>query len=259
MKNLLILTCLLFHSFVGNYGAEDESSAGGLFRKIFTPQKRSATATTNSPLASLTTEQLQGGLKQALEQGFKTAVNKLGQTNGFLKNPDVRIPFPAQLKTIERGLRKLGQDQLVDDFEVTLNRAAEKAVPAATGVLLAILNNFTIQDASALLASKSQTAVTEYFQEHASLDLSAKFLPIVQEATSSTGVTSAYKQLLDAAPLRRFSFLSDNKNLDIDQYVTTKALEGLFLRIGEEEKRIRENPQARTTELLQKVFGVLKK
>jgi hypothetical protein len=258
LKTGLILACFLFNSFAADANTQPaEDSPGGFLRKIFRTEKSSATAT-NSELASLSTEQLQGGIKQALEQGFRSAVAMLGQTNGFLKNLNVRIPFPPQLKTIEQGLRKIGQEKLVDDFEVTLNRAAEKAVPAATSALVETLNDLSIQDATKLLTSKSQTAVTEYFKEHATKELFAQFLPIVQEATSAAGATSAYKQVMDSAPLARFSFLS-KKNLDLDRYVTTKALDGLFLMIGEEEKRIRENPQARTTELLQKVFGILKK
>lgn len=261
MKSLLILSCLTLNLLAADSSPKESSESGAdLLRKIFTPQKTAPTRTaTNSALASLTSEQLQGGLKQALQQGFDTAVAHLGRTNGFLTNLNVRIPFPPQLKTIEKGLRNLGQDQLADDFELALNRAAEKAVPAATSALSDTLRNLSITDATALLTSKSETAVTEYFREHSSKELTAKFLPIVREATSATGVTAAYKQVLDAAPLRRFSFLSNNKNLDIDQYVTAKTLDGLFVMIGEEEKRIRENPQARTTELLQKVFGILRK
>jgi hypothetical protein len=205
-------------------------------------------------LSDLSAGQLSGGVKEAVERGLLLAVNNLGRTNGFLTNLAVRIPVPEQLKPVEKTLRALRQDALVDEFELALNRAAEKAVPAGAEVLMGTLKEMTVQDAATLLTSKSPTAITEYFRGATTNQLAAKFLPIVQEATAQTGVTSAYKQLLSKASFGNFSLLN-RPSLDVDQYITHRSLDGLFVMIGEEEKRIRENPAARTTELLQKVFG----
>jgi hypothetical protein len=206
-------------------------------------------------LQNFGTNQLNAALKEALEAGFKSAIARLGQTNGFLTNLQVRISLPEQLAPLERALRKLHEDALVDQFEAAMNHAAEKAVPAAADVLLQSIRQISVSDATALLASKSATAVTDYFRSNAATNLYQRFLPIVQQATESAGVTAAYKKLLDRVPLGAGLF--SRSTLDLDHYVTTKALNGLFQVAGDEERRIRENPQARTTELLQKVFGAI--
>jgi len=138
-----------------------------------------------------------------------------------------------------------------------MNHAAEKAVPAATGVFIQAVSQMTIADARNLLASESQTAATDYFRKTTTNQLASQFLPIVKEATAKSGVTAAYKNLLAKIPFGS-AFIS-NTSFDLDEYVTSKALDGLFVLVADEEKRIRENPQARTTELLQKVFGAISK
>lgn len=247
-----------FRPVLAQDGAEPKKP--GFFESLFGRSKSDSDSQDNKSgsLAGLSADQLSGGLKQAMEKGLLSAVKSLGQTNGFLTNLNVRIKVPEQLKTVETTLRKLHQDQLVDDFETSMNRAAEKAVPAGSEVLLNSLKQMSVEDAANLLTSKSPTAITEYFRRTSTNELTARFLPIVQEATSQAGVTSAYKELLGKASFGGFSLLS-RPSLDVDNYVTSKSLDGLFTMIGEEEKRIRENPQARTTELLQKVFGAIKK
>ena len=236
--------------------AAESGKKSGFFDSIF--KRKSSQTGTSGELAGLTTGQLTSGVKETVEKGLLAAVNALGRTNGFLTNAAVRIAFPEQLKKVESALRTLKQDALVDEFEMTMNRAAEKAVPAGTEVLVNSLKQMSVQDAAQLIQSKSSTAITDYFKRTSTNELAQKFLPIVQEATSQTGVTSAYKQLLSKASFGGFSLLS-RPSLDVDQYVTHKSLDGLFVMIGEEEKRIRENPAARTTELLQKVFGAVAK
>ncbi len=243
--------------------SQDQTDGGkkksGFFDSLFGRKK---SGSNSGDLASLSTDQLNGGLKEALEKGLRSAVNSLGRTNGFLTNMAVRIRMPEQLHTVETTLRKLHQDALVDEFETTMNRAAEKAVPAGTEVLLNSLKQMSVEDAAGLLTSKSQTAITDYFRRTSTNELATKFLPIVQDATSQTGVTSTYKNLMSKvnSTLGGFSsFLPKTSSFDVDEYVTNKSLDGLFTMIGDEEKRIRENPAARTTELLQKVFGAIKK
>lgn len=209
---------------------------------------------TNRPaaLSDLSSDQVAGGLKEALARGLNHAVIKLGTTNGFLANPSVRIPIPERLQTVEKFMRRVGQDKLADEFVATMNRAAEKAVPAATSVFADSLSQMTVDDAHGILRGPSDAA-TQYFRRTAGPQLVEKFKPIVAEATAQTGVTAAYKQLLDRAGFA--SALFRQESLDLDGYVTTKAADGLFLTVAEEEKRIRENPAARTTEVLRSVFG----
>jgi hypothetical protein len=197
-----------------------------------------------------------GGLRQALSKGVEHAVSLLGATNGYLKDLTVKIPVPAELQRVEKGLREIGQDQLADDFIAAMNRAAEQAAPQAAGVLGDSIKQMTLADAESILKGPKDAA-TAYFRRTSETNLYTRFFPIVQQATAKVGVTAAYKNMLGKASFLT-AFLGDN-NLDLDGYVTHKALDGLFVKIADEEKRIRENPVARTTDLLQKVFGAVPK
>ncbi len=219
---------------------------------------------TNSPAAAgigsvLTQDQMVGGLKEALAKGVGTAVSSLGKEDGFLKDAGVKIPMPESLQTVEKTLRTLGQDKLVDDFVTTMNRAAEQAVPEAAAVLGDSVKQMTISDAKSILTA-TNNAATQYFRRTSETNLYSRFLPIVKAATEKAGVTGAYKQMTDkvSGGLGGFgSGLLGMQAPDLDGYVTRKALDGLFLKIAEQEKQIRENPVARTTDLLQKVFGAV--
>lgn len=223
--------------------------------------------------AALPQDQVVQGLEEALGKGLQQAIARLGHDNGFLTNLQVRIPMPEKLQPVESLLHKLGEDKLVDDFVSTINHAAEQAVPEAAGVFADSLKQMTIQDAKSILTGPDDAA-TQYFKRTTQTNLYAKFYPIVQKATDKVGVTEAYKKLVDKANLLNTgnlgqqlgrlgnllgSSLFDKDSLDVDAYVTNKAMDGLYKTVGEEEKRIRQNPLARTSELLQKVFGVLKR
>ena len=212
--------------------------------------------------AALSQDQLISGLKEALTKGVQHAVTNLGRTDGFLKDSKVRIPMPESLGKVEKGLRAVGQSELADNFVNTMNRAAEQAVPEAAGVLGESVKQMTVADAKTILAG-TNTAATDYFRRTASTNLHARFLPIVKKATEQVGVTSAYKQMTEKANvggLGAFSgFLGKKEALDIDSYVTSKAMDGLFVKIADQEKLIRANPAARTSDLLQKVFGSVSK
>ena len=205
----------------------------------------------------LTQDQIVAGLKQALDKGTEHAANTLGREGGFLQNVQVRIPLPEKLRAVERTLRTLGQDQLVNEFETAMNRAAEKAVPEAVEVLANSIRQMTIADAAQILRGHN-TAATDYFRRTSETNLQERFLPIVQQATAAVGVTAAYKRMMD-----RVSFgglgeaILGREAVDLDSYITDRALDALFLKIAEQEKLIRENPAARTTELLRKVFGAI--
>jgi len=213
--------------------------------------------------ASLSQDQVVKGLKEALGKGVQQAVSRLGHDGGFLTNLNVKIPMPEKLRPVEKTLRTLKQDKLADQFVATMNHAAEQAVPEAAGVFGDAIKGMSIEDAKAILVG-TNNAATQYFRTHTETNLYAKFLPIVKQATDQTGVTSAYKQLMEkaggASTFGSFSrSLLGTETVDVDQYVTTKTLDGLFKVVADEEKLIRENPAARTTALLQQVFGAVKK
>ena len=212
-------------------------------------------ATTNRPgnaSAPLTGDEMAGGLKEALANGVQHAVRELGKPDGFLENLDVKIPMPKSLQTVERTLRAVKQEKLADEFVATLNRAAEQAVPEAAAVFADSIRQMTVTDAKNILTGPNDSA-TQYFRKTSEEKLREKFRPIVAKATTAVGVTAAYKNLLQQAGPA--AALLGSEAGDLDGYVTQKALDGLFKMIAGEEQRIRENPVARTTDLLKKVFG----
>ena len=218
-------------------------------------------------LATLSQDQMVQGLKDALAKGLQQAIASLGHDGGFLTNLNVKIPMPEKLQTAEKALRAMKQEKLVDDFVITMNHAAEQAVPEAGSVFADALKQMTIEDAKAILSGPNDAA-TQYFQKTTQTNLYARFYPIVQKATQQTGVTAAYKNLMEKANVAQGlgSFgsalggsLLGKDSLDIDAYVTNKAMDGLFKMVAQEEQQIRQNPVARTTDMLQKVFGAVKK
>ena len=200
--------------------------------------------------AGLDSATVAAGLREALEQGSTRAVEELGRDGGFWSHPAWRIPIPDDLQKVEAGLRRLGQGKLADDFARSLNRAAEQATPAARGIFVDATRRMTVTDAIAILRGP-QDAATRYFRRHTEESLSASFGPIVARSTQSVGVTSSYKRFVQRAAALG---LVDTQRFDIDAYVTRKALDRLFSLVADEERRIREEPAARTTELLRKVF-----
>jgi hypothetical protein len=236
--------------------AGSAASAADLLDQLGLGKKKSADQTDSPALAGLSHEEVAGGLKEALSKGVQHAIASLGAEDGFLKDLKVKIPMPDTLKKVDRTLRTLRQDKLADEFITTMNRAAEKAVPEAAAVLGDSIKQMTLADAKAILTGATNAA-TQYFRRTSETNLYERFHPIVMKATEQTGVTSAYKQMMDKASFA--SSLLGAEAGDIDAYVTHKALDGLFVKIAAEEQRIRENPAARTTDLLQKVFGALQK
>lgn len=248
---LLVLLTAFTVSFV--------QAHAGLFDQL-----KTAITTNSSPVAmatGLSEDQIASGLKQALGKGVSNAISSLGHSGGFLTNLTVKIPLPAKLQSVESALRLAGQSKMADDFVASMNHAAEQAVPVAAGVFGDAIQQMSITDAKAILTGTNDAA-TQYFKRTTQTNLYAKFLPVVQKATDSVGVTAQYKAMMgkfDAAnslggmfgskPVVKFSAA------DIDGYVTQRALDGLFTMVAAEEKNIRANPVARTTDLLQKVFA----
>jgi len=205
---------------------------------------------------TVTDTEITGGLKEALTKGVKFAVDSLGKEDGFFKNTRVKIPLPKNLQKVEKGLRAAGQGQAVDDFILAMNRAAEKAVPVAFDVFVNSIKQMTFDDARKILFSGQDDAATQFFRRTSEETLREKFRPIVEKFTEETGVTNKYKTMIGKYGFAA-RFLGKDAT-DLDGYVTQKALDGLFLLVADEEKKIRKDPIGRTTDLLKKVFGILK-
>lgn len=203
--------------------------------------------------AGLTDSKIIAGLKQALQLSTGKAVALIGRPDGFLKNEAIKIVLPPKLQTIGKGMRMLGMGARVDELEVGINRAAEQATPQAKQIFIAALKKMSFDDARKILTG-DDTAATEYFKRTSSADLTAAFSPIVKQSMQRVGVVQQYDRLLASAP--GGSVLAEQ--FDLDQYVVGKTLDGLFLMLGEEEKKIRKDPAAQTTALLKEVFGRLR-
>lgn len=206
-----------------------------------------------SPLDQITSADALAAMRVSLERGARSAVGQLGRPNGFLGNERVRIPLPRQLQDVEGLLRRIGQGDRLDELVTGMNRAAEAAVPYAQGLMLGAVRQMTVQDAKKIL-SGGDTSVTRFFAEKTHAPLTAKFLPIVKTRMDKIGVASKYNEIAGQAADRG---LMDRDDAQIERYVTAKSLDGLFLAIGDEERRIRRDPVATGSELLGKVFGAL--
>ncbi|KGI78557.1 DUF4197 domain-containing protein [Oleiagrimonas soli] len=211
--------------------------------------------------ANLSNSEVVGGLKEALAKGTTRAINSLGRKDGFWGNPGVRIPLPGKLQQAAKLARQLGQGDKVDAFQLSMNRAAEKAVPQVADLFGDAIRQMTLQDARAILGGGDHAA-TDYFRRVAGPKLAERIRPIVARATDSVGVTQRYKSLMAGSTggtlgsaLSMLGKSGASKDMDLDTYVTDEALNGLFKTIGNEEQSIRQNPAARTTDLLKKVFG----
>lgn len=192
------------------------------------------------------------GLKEALDKGAEYAVGYLGRKDGFWGNTDVKISMPENLVTVEKTLRRLGQDKYVDDFLLTMNRAAESAVPLTLDIVKKSVKDMDVVEAKKILEGPDDAA-TRYLRRSGGDDMTRKISPIVEQATARAGVTSHYKKLFS-----RLGILGnyiDPDDYDIDRYVTQKTVDGIFHLIAEEEKKIRRDPVARTTDLLKQVFS----
>jgi Protein of unknown function (DUF4197) len=200
--------------------------------------------------AGLSNDKIIAGLKEALQVSTSKAVAVTGKPDGFLKNEAIKILLPPKLQTVGKGMRMLGMGERVDELEVGMNRAAEQATPEAKKIFIAAVKKMSFDDARKILTG-SNTAATEYFKRASSEDLTATFSPIVTRSMQRVGVVQQYNRVLASAPLG--TPLAGQ--FDLNKYVVAKTLDGLFLMLGEEEKKIRKDPAAQTTSLLREVFG----
>lgn len=240
------------------------ASATGQFNDLLNKAKQAAHVSSGSHAgANLPTSDIAAGLKEALAKSTTHAIDSLGRNNGFWNNPKVRIPLPGKLEQAAKLARKVGMGAKVDAFELSLNRAAEKAVPQVANIFGDAIRKMTLSDARGIL-SGSDHAATDYFRRVAGPALTARIEPIVAKATASVGVTEKYKQFTSGSGGGMGGMLgslgSHHANggggaLNLDDYVTSQAINGLFTIIAEQEKSIRDDPAARTTSLLKQVFG----
>ena len=205
-------------------------------------------------LSDLTNAEASQGLKTALEKGALAAVALLGKTDGFLGNDKVRIPLPGFLEDASKLLKTLGQGKRVDELLVSMNRAAETAVPMAKDLLVGAVKSMSVSDAKKIL-SGGDTSVTGFFAEKTREPLGIKFLPVVNKATEKVGLAAKYNRVAEKA---QGMGLVKKEDANIQQYVTRKSLDGLYFMIGEEEKKIRQDPIGTGSAVLKKVFGALK-
>ncbi|WP_052064130.1 DUF4197 domain-containing protein [Acidihalobacter prosperus] len=208
----------------------------------------------NPPVTALTHSEMSRGIKEALSKGVNVAIDRLGQRNGFLDDAAVRIPLPPSLEQVANLLRQFHQQALADEFVATMNHAAEQAVPQAAEVFAGAIRQMTLRDAQQILQGPDDAA-TEYFRRTSGAELFARLRPIIARATNKVGVTLAYKDMMARAGPMAQMFVG---NTNLDDYITQKALDGLFLKIASEEKAIRTQPVARTSALLRKVFATVR-
>lgn len=201
-----------------------------------------------------TTAESNDAIKQSLSSGLSYAVSNLGRADGFYGS-EFKIPLPNQLQNTANLARKLGLNRYVERFELSMNRAAEKAVPVAANVFSDAISKMSVSDAVGLLKG-GQNSVTDYFKRVSSAKLQKQFLPIVTQATQSVDVTRKYKDLLRSTNmLSLMSGDSSAKNLDVDSYITQKTVDALFVEVAKQERNIRANPMQAGTALMRRVFS----
>ncbi len=204
-----------------------------------------------SPKQSLDDNTIISGLKEALSIGTENAVKSVSQVDGYFGNEIIKILMPEKIQKVADVLGKVGYQEQVDGFMLSMNRAAERAAPEAASIFGSAIKEMTLDDARGILDG-GDTAATDYFKTKTSGTIYEAFKPIISSSMNEVGVTHAYKEMMDKYTSLPFM---KSESLDLDHYVTDKALNGLFYMVGQEEKKIRTNPAGRVTDLLKKVFG----
>lgn len=205
-------------------------------------------------LTKISNTEASNGLKEALIQGAGKAVGKLGAVDGFLGNPQVKIPLPDSLKKAEKTMRMFGMGKQADELVLKMNRAAEAAVPEAKALLVDSVKQMSVADAKAILTGGNDSA-TQYFKKTTSLPMAEKFLPIVKKATENVELAQQYNKFAQTG--MKYGLVK-KEQANIEEYVTQKTLDGVYLMMAAEEKAIRENPMGQASNLLKKVFGALR-
>jgi len=204
-------------------------------------------------LADISNRDAINGLKEALIRGSHSAVERLGVENGFFGNDRVKIPLPPSLRRMEAVMRSIGMDRHADELVLRMNRAAEAAVPEARSLLVDAAKRMSVQDAKGILTG-GEDAATQYFKRTTSEPLAKRFQPIVKKAMKKVKLAEKYNEI--AASGAKFGLVKE-EDAQLEDYVTRKALDGLFLTIAEEEKKIRRDPAGAASAILRKVFGAI--
>lgn len=233
-----------------NFNQAGVSALGALILATY----HQAHALSLGDLSGISNADASAGLKTALEKGAVAAVALLGKTDGFLGNPKVRIPLPGYLEDASKLLRNFGQGKRIDELVTSINRAAEAAVPMGKDLLVNAVRTMNVNDAKNILTG-GETSVTTFFAEKTRTPLGVKFLPVVTKATEKVGLANKYNEFAGRAA--GFGLVK-KEDANIQQYVTGKSLDGLYLIIGEEEKKIRQDPVGTGSAILKKVFGSMK-
>ncbi len=233
MRTRMVVSLIAVALFVSPASAQVEQLLKGLGGSGITDSKASA------------------GLKEALEVATQKAVSLTGRTNGYFGDAAIKILMPAKLQSMEQGLRAVGYGPQIDEFVLSMNRAAEQAAPAAKQIFGNAITSMSFDDAKKILTG-GNTAATDYFKAKTTNELTAAFKPVIDKSMGQVGVTKQYQALV--GKFETIPFVK-TQSFDLDNYVTGKALDGLFHVVGEQETMIRTNPAARTTTLLQEVFA----
>ncbi|MBZ5856509.1 DUF4197 domain-containing protein [Flavihumibacter profundi] len=244
MRKLYMTATVLF-LFSAAFSQSSESSTGSLLKKA-----NGLFGKTGSGSNSLSSDDIVAGLKEALVVGAKNSTGKLSAADGFFKDAAVKVLMPEEARKVEQKLRQLGMGKLVDDAILSMNRAAEDASKSATPIFINAVKKMTVQDGLSILQG-ADTAATGYLRKSTSPELMAAFHPVIDSSLQKTGATKYWKDVFDT--YNRFSIKPVNP--DLSAYVADKAMNGIFYYVAEEEKKIRTNPAARVSDILQKVFG----
>jgi uncharacterized protein DUF4197 len=244
-------TSVILLLITGIYSTSIFADWGDLLDDIIVTGKEVLSDNTD-PSSSLDYDTIVSGLKEALDVGTRQAIESVSKTDGYLANELIRITMPPELQQASDLMRQFGLSEQADQFEQSMNHAAEKAAPEATNIIVNAIKNMSIEDANDILQGPDDAA-TVYFKEKTSSQLTELFYPSIEDSLNQVGTTKYYNDLTHE--IAAIPFVGENVNLDLPDYVTEQALNGLFTIIAQEEKNIRENPAARTTELLKQVFG----
>lgn len=251
MKKVILFGCVLFSLTTSAQSLKDKLKHKADSLEKIAKDKANAIITGTTAAPALTNEEVIKGLKEALTVGTNNSSGLASKADGFYKNPRIFIPWPEEAKDMKVKLTKMGMTKKINDFETSLNRAAEEAALKAAPVFIDAITNMSLQDGFAILKGVD-TAATNYLRKTTYSPLQEKFLPVVKEAVAKVKVTSYWLPLATA-----YNKLPGVKkqNPNLDEYVTNKAINGLMLLIADEEIKIRKDPMARVTDLLKKVFG----
>ena len=252
MKKLIAVSALAV--FMTQANALDLSSLKDAIKSSGSASSDNVAGSTGG-VSSLTSSEASSGLKEALTQGIGKAVASLGATDGFLGNKNVKIPLPNSLKNIEKGMKFMGMGKQSDELILKMNRAAEAAVPEAKTLLMDSLKKMSLADAKTILTGP-QDAATQYFKKTTFAQMAEKFLPIVTKATENVKLADTYNKYAEMGS--KFGVVK-KEDANINQYVTQKALDGVYYMVAQEEAAIRKDPLGQASSLLKKVFGSIGK